>query len=162
MFDSPRLNVGCGEFYADGWVNVDLAADEHRHPDVIADVRSLPFDDGTIARVFCGHLLEHLPRGQVPRALRELARVLAPGGELLVVGPAIERATTDDERDGITLGACRWPHDAHRWVPTADRTLEVVRNVFPDAHPVDVQDIDGERWPITSRVGWQCAVLAAR
>jgi SAM-dependent methyltransferase len=49
----------------------------------VADLTRLPYADGTFDAVVCGWVLEHLPD---PRpGLRELSRVLAPGGQLLLL-----------------------------------------------------------------------------
>ena len=61
-----------------------------------ADVLALPFPDQSVASISCLHVVEHIglgrygepldPEGDL-RAMRELARVLAPGGSLLFVVP---------------------------------------------------------------------------
>ncbi|NNU44152.1 DUF268 domain-containing protein [Ramlibacter sp. B156] len=61
-----------------------------------ADLLALPFEDGSLESVSCMHVLEHVglgrygdpidPEGDL-KAIRELRRVLAPGGSLLVVVP---------------------------------------------------------------------------
>lgn len=52
---------------------------------VEADVRALPFPDGAFDTVVSNSTLDHFDdAGQIVVALRELARVLAPGGRLLV------------------------------------------------------------------------------
>jgi SAM-dependent methyltransferase len=49
----------------------------------VADLTRLPYANGTFDAIVCGWVLEHLPD---PRpGLRELARVLAPGGQLLLL-----------------------------------------------------------------------------
>ena len=48
---------------------------------------ALPFPDGRFARALCLDVLEHLAYEDQPKALAELHRVLAPGGELLVSVP---------------------------------------------------------------------------
>ena len=48
---------------------------------------ALPFDAASFDRVLCLDVLEHLPLGDQLPALRELHRVLAPGGELLLSVP---------------------------------------------------------------------------
>jgi SAM-dependent methyltransferase len=59
-----------------------------RHPDLEAaqaDVRKLPFGDGEFDLVFSNSTLDHFERREDIRAgLRELHRVLEPGGELLI------------------------------------------------------------------------------
>jgi SAM-dependent methyltransferase len=50
---------------------------------VAADLTRLPYADGIFDAIVCGWVLEHLPD---PRpGLRELARVLQPGGKLLLL-----------------------------------------------------------------------------
>src|ERR1700722_141470 len=49
----------------------------------VADLTRLPYADGTFDAVVCGWVLEHLPDPTL--GLRELSRVLAPGGELLLL-----------------------------------------------------------------------------
>ncbi|MCU0485278.1 MAG: DUF268 domain-containing protein [Anaerolineales bacterium] len=61
-----------------------------------ADLLSLPFPDGTVPSLSCMHVVEHIglgrygdplnPQGDL-LAMRELARVLASGGSLLLVVP---------------------------------------------------------------------------
>jgi SAM-dependent methyltransferase len=95
-FAEPAYVEGLRELGAAELVTVDLA-----HPaDVIADVRSLPFDDGAFDVIVCVSTLEHVGRDiavysvEAPRddagdeaALRELHRVLARDGRLLVTVP---------------------------------------------------------------------------
>jgi SAM-dependent methyltransferase len=62
---------------------------QQRYPGVtalVADCQErLPFDDGFFDRVLAVHVLEHLP--DLPRALDEIQRVLAPGGRFHCVIP---------------------------------------------------------------------------
>ncbi|MCX4692768.1 class I SAM-dependent methyltransferase [Streptomyces sp. NBC_01408] len=50
-----------------------------------ADVRELPLEDASVDAVVCSGVLHHLP--QWPAAVEEAARVLKPGGKLLVREP---------------------------------------------------------------------------
>jgi ubiquinone/menaquinone biosynthesis C-methylase UbiE len=71
-------------------VGVDLTPDmlaraRERVPDAefeTGDLRNLPADDATFDLIVCGLALAHLPELDSP--IRELARVLAPGGRLIV------------------------------------------------------------------------------
>jgi SAM-dependent methyltransferase len=53
---------------------------------VCGDATAMPFPDGSFDRVIAAEVLEHIPADQ--RALREIARVLRPGGQLAVTVPA--------------------------------------------------------------------------
>lgn len=163
-----RLNLGCGEFYAEGWCNVDTFPGNR--VDLVADITDLPVQDGTTEKVYAGHVLEHLsaPYG-VLAAVREVHRVLEPGGLFLAVGPDVKRARallkngviTEETEDGALHGAYRWGTDVHLWPCHEDRMLELIQVVFPDAHALPIQVLP-PFWPITSRAGWQCAVLARK
>jgi SAM-dependent methyltransferase len=64
--------------------------------DVAADITALPFDDGAFEAILCSHVLEHVEDDRA--AMAELARVLAPGGWLLVLVPLdLERETTYED-----------------------------------------------------------------
>jgi SAM-dependent methyltransferase len=89
------LDVGCGDgilvrrLRADrsgsSVVALDLSAgmlDGVAAPAVAADAARLPFRDGSFAAVLAMHMLYHVP--DVDAAVREAARVLAPGGRYLV------------------------------------------------------------------------------
>lgn len=52
-----------------------------------ADLRALPFEDGSFDVALCLDVLEHVELLDQPRALAEIARVLAPGGRLFMSVP---------------------------------------------------------------------------
>jgi SAM-dependent methyltransferase len=79
----------------------ELAAD---HPGTClqGDALALPFADGTFDRVIASEVLEHIPDDTA--AMRELARVLRPGGTMAVTVPrcipeAINWALSDEYHD---------------------------------------------------------------
>ena len=53
--------------------------------DYVSDITAIPVPDGSFDVVLCTEVLEHVPRPI--EALQELARVLAPGGRLLLTAP---------------------------------------------------------------------------
>ena len=158
-----RLNLGCGDHYADGWVNVDAFGGVRA--DTYAQLGALPFPDGSAEFVYCGHVLEHIAPADLPAVLGEVRRVLAPGGLFCAVGPDCDRIDPAREpdlwrmasagHDGIGLN----PHAPHLWSCTETLLLAHVRAVFPTARPVLVADVP-QPWPVVARgEAWQCAVL---
>ena len=65
-----------------------------RWVDVAGDLTRLPVRDGAADALVCYHVLEHVPDDLA--AMRELARVLSPGGVAFIQVP-IRRGTTTDE-----------------------------------------------------------------
>lgn len=57
-----------------------------------ADSRNLPFGDSTFDKVFAIDVLEHFPRDVIDQYLAESARVLRPGGRMLVFSNTRERS----------------------------------------------------------------------
>lgn len=85
------VNVGCGPFPLDGFVNLDIRAFT---PGVVVwDCRrTLPVADGACAGIRIEHFAEHTdPRDELPRLLEDCHRALAPGGVLRIVVPDTER-----------------------------------------------------------------------
>jgi len=55
------------------------------HPDIVGDVMNLPLEDASYDAILCLAVLEHVPRPW--DAVREMHRVLKPGGHLLLYVP---------------------------------------------------------------------------
>ena len=98
---SSVLDVGCGPglwhaFLAGmrpecRWIGVDLstglvaaAAGEGRTPGGVADAVALPIADDAVGAALSIHMLYHVPPAEQLTALGELARVVRPGGPVIV------------------------------------------------------------------------------
>lgn len=79
----PKLHIGAGPYRFDSWLNTDLIAG-----DAYVDLnRRLPFRDGSFAFAFGEHVIEHLSEGSGAGLMKELRRVLLPGGVLRLTTP---------------------------------------------------------------------------
>lgn len=93
----PRLQIGAGPLSLPGWLNSDL-----RCGDIYLDLlRPLPLPDATFAYVYGEHVIEHVTERAGIRLLRELHRIMRPGGVI--------RLTTPDLRKIIALYEDRNP-----------------------------------------------------
>ncbi len=118
-----RLHVGCGTERRQGWVNIDCAPEVK--PDILARAHELGmFPDATVDVVEACHLLEHLPVHEARAAIAEWARVLRPGGELLLEMPDFNRcvgllgkAHDSHGYDLAMVGIYGWPVDVEREGP---------------------------------------------
>jgi len=61
------------------------------------DVTALPFGAGEFDAVICNHVLEHVPDDR--RAMREIRRVMGPGGWALLLVPEVREAETFETPD---------------------------------------------------------------
>lgn len=92
-----RLNLGCGIQHLPGWINMDLRPSDFR-----LNLRwDLPFPDRSASHVYAAYVLEHLYLEEAQSLLREIRRVLMPGGKLRLlvpdIGACIEAYSTGDE-----------------------------------------------------------------
>lgn len=103
-----KLHLGCGDHVLPGWVNLDV------HPAPLSwNVQwGLPFVDGAATHIFVSHLFEHLFFPHDAMAfLKELKRVLAPGGRLRIVVPDVAQlidAYQRGDREFFAKRAAHW------------------------------------------------------
>jgi len=140
------LDAGCGEGvlvdeYASrlaiSGVDVNYESERVAH----ASVTRLPFPDASFDRALCLDVLEHLAFEDQARALGELFRVLAPGGELLVSVPNLAHLQSRVQfllRGRLIRTASELKHPGDRpageYIRLAERagfTLAARRGIFP-------------------------------
>jgi SAM-dependent methyltransferase len=86
-----RLNWGCGGHPEPGWINADRKAGSGI--DISCDIREgLPLPDASIDYAVSIHALPEVPYPDLAPVLRELRRVLKPGGVLRIGLPNLENA----------------------------------------------------------------------
>jgi SAM-dependent methyltransferase len=171
-----KLNLGAGEPFSHAraraypdWIDIDVRSSTR--PTVVADVRALPFADGSATHVFAGHILEHVDLDLVVDVAREIRRVLAAGGHLLVVGPDVPKSIklhaegliTDERlasnrRHGEPGNVC-----VHQWDSEPGVVLGFLRVLrFVDVAQIPVQDTPAD-FPVFDRGSLdQFAVVGTR
>ena len=103
-----RIQFACSRFLRDDWLNTDLAG--FRSEDGAAQTRvgglyrvgealfhrldatePLPYPDGSFACAYAEHFIEHIPQSAAIDWLREVRRILEPGGFVRVTTPDLAR-----------------------------------------------------------------------
>ncbi len=85
-----QLHLGSGMSCPEDWVNVDMIAGDMR----LNLSWDLPFEDNSMELVYAAHTFEHLSYNtSVRRLIKEIHRVLAPGGVVRIAVPDMEAYT---------------------------------------------------------------------
>lgn len=79
-----KLNLGCGDDYIEGFVNVDLYSDR---ADFKYDIAKLPYGDNEVDEIRAYHVIEHFDYMQAQDVVREWHRVLKPNGKIKIETP---------------------------------------------------------------------------
>lgn len=84
-----KINLGCGDKYTDGWINLDFNSS---NKNVISHnlLTSLPFNDGEVDVIYNSHFLEHFSLADAKRILSECYRILGNKGVIRIVVPDLE------------------------------------------------------------------------
>jgi len=140
-FRGRLLDVGCGHqpyrslllsspSRATDYIGLDLPDNLYQAPDLAWDGQQIPLQNASVDSALLTEVLEHCPDPEA--VLREIARVLKPGGFMFLTVPFIWPIHTV-------------PHDEFRYTPFALRRL-LERSGFPN--------------PVIEATGGRHAVLA--
>lgn len=77
------LHLGAGQCTWPDWVNLDA--------DRGTDIRALAYADDSVDRIAAIHVLEHFYEWEAKPLLKEWQRVLAPGGQLILELPCMDK-----------------------------------------------------------------------
>ena len=134
-----RLNLASGSDnrVGNGWVNLDIVEkwpNCERKADLIWDARTdkIPFGDNDVDEICAGYLLTHVSYRHHAPLVREMHRVLKPGGKLVV-----------DEVDMAT--ACR------RWLanPRDLDAVHILHGEVGTTHGEQFEEYDAHRSALT-------------
>jgi SAM-dependent methyltransferase len=133
--DPLYVHLGRGGERLTGWVHLDWGSSR-----VPSDVRwPLPFRTGTVALVYAADVLGSPRPGDAPDLLREIARILEPGGVVRLVLPLPEGPRIGDSRHD-------WEMLRRMLVMTGFRSVER-RDFMASAHAALRVDVAGHAGP---------------
>lgn len=106
------LHVGCGPkhkdrttqaFNSEDWREIRFDIDQSVSPDVVGTMTDMSqVSDSSVDAIFSSHNIEHLYPHEVPVALSEFKRVLAPGGFVVITCPDLQSVCALIAEDKLT------------------------------------------------------------
>ena len=82
------LDVGCGTACREDHIGIDRTP--FKGVDIVRDImRGLPFDDSSVDRIHCQHVIEHCAGEDLIFLVEEFYRVTKPGGVWTIICPSI-------------------------------------------------------------------------
>lgn len=165
-----KINLGCGDRYADGWINVDWAGSPHRKDQEVDLTGELPWPENSVERIYAGHVLEHLMTMDCVLLLTRLYFCCTEGAEIMVVGPDLptayrmaEEGTLDVTIDSLRFGAERWTGDRHLWESSAAMSWAMLEKAgWKNIIDIPLAEA-AQSWPIAdARPQWQFCLHALK
>ena len=113
-----KLHLGCGKISLPDFINVDIQPNSKAN--VVADLRCLPWPDGSVDMIYSCAAIEHFGRNEWKPVLKEWARVLKPGALLRLSTADFEAAIAQyqqrgdlQELLGLLIGGQKDDYDWH-------------------------------------------------
>ena len=148
-----------------------LTADERRLTLQVGDGRALPFEAGSFDHAYSVSVLEHIPEPGDEQALRELARIVKPGGRVVVTLPyaAVYREDWRDAPVYADQGGAGGRHFFQRWydagrlerLAAAAPELELVSSSVSRLEP-NLNELYTRTFPLLVPLGPVFGLLARR
>ena len=88
MGNETFLNLGCGYARFDNCINIDTR--KKCNPDLVCDIRKLPYKSNSIGGIYALDVLEHIPRSLVLSTLEYWYNILKIGGFLILRLPNVK------------------------------------------------------------------------
>ena len=113
-----KLHLGSGVKRIPGFINVDL--DPNVNPDVLSDLRQLPFETDSIDEIYACAVIEHFGRHEQLSVLKEWNRVLKPNSPIYISTTDFEQCVLEyvntkniDSITGLIIGGQKSEFDYH-------------------------------------------------
>ncbi|MEA3430391.1 MAG: methyltransferase domain-containing protein [Nanoarchaeota archaeon] len=144
-----KLNLGCGKVSKEGYINIDI--NHFYNVDKVMDIRKgIKYNDNEVDEVRMNYVLEHFTYKEGWYILKEIFRILKPGGVFECACPDLEKCCKkwlEAKKLKWTYwlyniyGAQRWPGDIHKSGYTFERLKEILLEIgfmeIKDISPTD-------------------------
>lgn len=139
-----RLEIGSGNNPESGYVHLDIQKGL-KDLDILSDVRKTPIPNNFVSdHIRAVHIMEHFCHpensskamqkewGTTFEVIKEMYRILKPGGKFMIVTPDFEKITESSQKRRVrnywlqrwTVGGHENNYDVHHWLWTHDDATE--------------------------------------
>lgn len=138
-----NVMLGCSQ-RVEGWISFDIAPGGN----YLGDIRNLSvFKNDSINKVYASHVLEHISCKDAQVALKEMYRILKPGGEvflavpdMLIISKLLETEFAETAMDvifGVNRPVKDW-HPQHMY----GYTKSLLRKLMEEIDFISIQDFE--------------------
>lgn len=146
-----KLHLGCGQNHLAGYINIDI--NKTSATDLICDIKKLPYPKNSVKLIETYHAIEHLPRTDFTKALKDWHRIMISGGKLVIECPDFDEivkkylAGDDKQLDGI-FALQRFEGDYHYFGYNKMRLSRALKEVgFENIQGEQAKDYHTSEWP---------------
>lgn len=138
-----KLNLGCGDQYLAGWINIDVRPE--MKADLHEDIYELPsMKKNSVEAIYACHVLEHFGFGVIKPTYHDVLKkwydILIPGGSLFVCVPDIKviakvilSTNTYQQHKNIIQGAlfggCDYNTNVHKVAFSEEMLIQTLKEV---------------------------------
>jgi len=135
-----KLHLGCGNKRIEGYINIDIRPDSA--VDVVADLRSLPFEPESFDTIYSCAALEHFGRNEWSSLLQHWTGFLKPGGQIYIsttdfdaIVERYQKTQKLEELLGLLIGGQKYEYDWHGMV----FNFSILKKAFEEMGYKDIQ-----------------------
>ena len=85
-----KLHLGCGGFYKEDYINIDLYPKNFKVDRVYDCSEALDYPENSVEEITSTDFFEHIPRAKVPMVLKNWYQVLKKRGNLIIEVPDLD------------------------------------------------------------------------
>ncbi|NQU87283.1 MAG: methyltransferase domain-containing protein [Mariniphaga sp.] len=127
-----KLHLSCGNRRIDDYINIDLR--KTGVTDLVCDIRKLPYSSNSTELIEAYHVIEHLPRHDLPKTIKEWRRLLIPSGRLIIECPDFDEDVKEylkgnQKRLDNVFGLQRFNGDTHLFGHNSKRLKTLLEEV---------------------------------
>jgi len=143
-----KLHLGCANRHLEGYINIDIRPGNG--VDVVADIRKLDFEPGSVDVIYNCAVLEHFGRHEWFDILKGWTELLKPNGKMYISTTSFDaiverykKSRNLEELLGFLIGGQKYEYDFHGMVFNLDILTKAMQSLgFKNIQEYDWREHD--------------------